>query len=58
MGERVTCFEDLDVFRRARSLTNEIYLLSRVGAFSRDFALCNQVRRATFEVPTLELLNS
>lgn len=39
-------FEDLEVWQRAKELTNLIYSLSSVGSFSRDFGLRDQMRRA------------
>lgn len=32
-------FEGLNVYQRARELTNRVYELTREGAFSRDFGL-------------------
>lgn len=40
-------FEDLDVWQRAKDLTNLIYRLSSSGAFARDFGLRDQMRRAS-----------
>lgn len=39
-------FEDLDAWKSARELTNEIYALCRRDPLSRDFGLCDQLRRA------------
>jgi four helix bundle protein len=39
-------FEDIEAWKRARELTRKIYGCSRAGAFSRDFALKDQMRRA------------
>src|SRR5262245_35369408 len=36
-------FEDLEVWKEARRLTREIYRLTQVGKFSRDFALREQI---------------
>lgn len=44
------CFEDLHVYQRARELTNAVYALTRQGAFTRDFGLADQVRRAAVSV--------
>lgn len=43
-------FEDLVAWQRARCLTNRIYQLTQASAFSRDFALQTQVRRASVSV--------
>jgi four helix bundle protein len=43
-------FEDLEVWKTARRLTNRVYALSREGAFSRDFGLRDQIRRAAVSV--------
>ena len=39
-------FEEIDAWKKARELTREIYAVSDKGAFSRDFALRDQTRRA------------
>jgi len=43
-------FEDLDVWQRAKELTNLVYKHSTDGAFSRDFGLRDQMRRASVSV--------
>lgn len=43
-------FEDLEVWQRAKELTNLIYSLSSVGSFSRDFGLRDQMRRAAVSI--------
>jgi len=43
-------FEDLEVWQRAKELTNLIYSLSSSGAFSRDFGLRDQMRRAAVSI--------
>lgn len=43
-------FEDLQVWITARELTQNIYMLSIIGGFSRDFALRDQIRRASVSV--------
>jgi four helix bundle protein len=42
----LTRFEDLDAWKKARKLTHEVYRLTRRVRLARDFALCDQVRRA------------
>ncbi|MGF1484418.1 MAG: four helix bundle protein [Opitutales bacterium] len=39
-------FEDLKCWRAARELCRKIYSVSQEGNFSRDFTLCEQMRRA------------
>ena len=39
-------FEDLEAWQATRELTNEAYRLSRREPLSRDFGLCDQLRRA------------
>jgi four helix bundle protein len=43
-------FEDLEVWQRAKELTNLIYRLSSSGSFSRDFGLRDQMRRAAVSI--------
>lgn len=43
-------FEDIEAWQRARSLTRDIYLCSKVGAFARDFGLRDQIRRASVSI--------
>lgn len=40
-------FEDIEAWRRARELCGEVYRVSGRGAFSMDFTLRDQVRRAS-----------
>jgi len=47
MAER---FEDLRVWQTARELTNEIYSVTDRGAFAEDWALKDQIRRASISV--------
>lgn len=46
----VRYFEDLEVWKKARALTNEIYKATNEGAFSKDFGLRDQIRRAAVSV--------
>lgn len=43
-------FEDLEVWRSARELTRQVYLLSNQPGFSRDYGLRDQIRRAAVSV--------
>lgn len=46
----VKYFEDLDVWKEARRLTNEVYAATRGAGFSKDFGLRDQMRRATVSI--------
>jgi four helix bundle protein len=46
----VKSFEDLDIFKRAREIAKEIYKITTKQHFSRDYALCNQIRRASISI--------
>ena len=43
-------FEDLDAWKSARELTNDIYGFCRRDPLSRDFGLTDQLRRAAVSV--------
>lgn len=43
-------FEDLQVWQDSRELANKIYDYSESGAFSKDFALRDQIRRAAISI--------
>ncbi|MFI4861659.1 MAG: four helix bundle protein [Phycisphaerales bacterium JB063] len=43
-------FEDLVAWQKARVLTREVYAITKQDAFSRDFALRDQIRRAAISV--------
>ena len=43
-------FKELRVWNDAIELTEKIYRITREPAFSKDFALCNQIRRAAISV--------
>src|SRR3990167_5463726 len=46
----VKYFEDLEVWKEARRLTNEVYAVTRNGGFSKDFGLRDQIQRATVSI--------
>lgn len=50
MKEKVEKFEDLIAWQKARELTKEIYKITKSGEFSKDFGLCNQIRRADVSI--------
>ncbi len=43
-------FEDILAWQEARKLVKDIYQVTRSGAFSKDFGMCNQVQRASVSV--------
>jgi four helix bundle protein len=43
-------FEDIEAWQKARQLTKAVYSCSKTGAFSRDFGLRDQMRRASVSV--------
>lgn len=47
MAER---FEDLRAWKTARSLTNEVYALTKRESFANDWVLKDQIRRASISV--------
>lgn len=47
---RIEKFQDLEGWKKARELTNRIYEVSSKESFSKDFALCNQIRRAVISI--------
>ncbi len=46
----VKYFEDLEIWKLAREVTNRVYSLTRKDAFSKDFGLVDQIRRASVSV--------
>ena len=43
-------FEDIEAWKKARELTSQVYRISRIGAFAKDFALRDQIRRASVSI--------
>ncbi|MGH9948415.1 MAG: four helix bundle protein [Pyrinomonadaceae bacterium] len=43
-------FEDIEAWKLARTACNRIYDVSSDGEFSKDFALVNQIRRASVSI--------
>jgi four helix bundle protein len=44
--KKITIFEDLIAWQKARELTREIYSATNSGKFEKDFGLKNQIQRA------------
>lgn len=47
---KIEKFEDLKVWQKAREVNLQIYNLSNNGAFSKDFGLRDQIRRASVSI--------
>lgn len=43
-------FEDINAWQSGRKLTRRIYRVSRQDSFARDFAWCDQIRRASISI--------
>jgi len=50
MSNKIERFEDFIAWQKARKLTSNIYKISDVGKFARDFGLKDQIRRAGVSV--------
>ncbi len=47
---KIEKFEDIESWKAAREVTKMIYSVSSTDNFSRDFALVNQIRRASVSI--------
>ena len=47
---KITKFEDLEIWKLSLTITKQIYDISFKKDFSRDFALRDQIRRATISI--------
>ena len=47
---RINRFEDIDAWKKARELTKRIYEITSQGDLSREFALKDQLRRASISI--------
>ena len=43
-------FEDIEAWKKARELTKRVYAITRQSPLSKDYGLCNQIRRACASV--------
>ena len=50
MSKKIERFEDFIAWQKARKLTSNIYKVSNIGKFARDFGLKDQIRRAGVSV--------
>jgi four helix bundle protein len=48
--EKIKRFEDLIAWQKARVLTAEIYQITRLGEFARDFGLSGQIQKASVSI--------
>ena len=46
----ITRFEEIESWKKARVLTQQIYQVSAAGLFSRDYGLRDQIRRASVSI--------
>lgn len=47
---KIERFEDMEAWQKARKLTKNIYSITKSNGFSKDFALKNQIRKASISV--------
>ena len=47
---KIKKFEDLESWKKARRMTNTFYGATTAGNFTRDFALKDQIRRASISI--------
>lgn len=45
-------FEELEVWKLAMDLCTEVYLITNLEAFSKDYGLKDQIRRSSVSVPS------
>lgn len=50
MGERISRFEDLIAWQKARELAKNIYKITKQVEFYKDFGLRDQIRRASVSI--------
>ncbi len=47
---KIEKFEDLIAWQKARVLSREVYKVSRISRFAKDFSLTDQIRRAATSI--------
>jgi len=47
---KITKFEDVESWKRARVFANQVYKITGTGKFARDFGLRDQIRRAAISI--------
>jgi len=49
---KIERFEDLEVWKLSMELCTEVYKLTNIEIFSRDFGLKDQIRRSAISIPS------
>ncbi len=52
MSKTVKSFEELNIWKNARELVRLIYAFTKKDRFSKDFSLCDQMKRASVSIMT------
>lgn len=47
---KIECFEDIEAWQLGRELVKAVYAVSQKGDFAKDYALKDQIRRASVSV--------
>jgi four helix bundle protein len=47
---RIERFEDLEIWKLAKDVANQVYDMTSVGKFSQDYVLRDQIRRAVISI--------
>jgi four helix bundle protein len=47
---KIEKFEEIKSWKKARTLTKQIYQVTSIGSFGRDFGLKDQIRRASVSI--------
>lgn len=47
---KIEKFEDLQIWKLSIALAKEIYLITSIGLFSKDYSFRDQIRRATISI--------
>ena len=47
---RIEKFEDLEIWKLAKDVANQIYDITSIGKFSQDYVLRDQIRRAAVSI--------
>lgn len=50
MSGKIEEFEDLVAWQKARELTSAVYIVTRIGAFAKDYGLSGQIQRAAVSI--------
>ena len=47
---KIEKFEELESWKTARDLTNEVYSITKMDKFSKDYGLKDQIQRASVSI--------